>query len=115
VYFCEENLMRSLTAESRANRGREGGEEKERERKKRRERENKEGALYVCAFAQCGLQPAAGAARRRRRYFFLGKFNYFPIKKNRVACSVFLVTDSLAQSKYIIYRNQKFNFPQQQK
>jgi hypothetical protein len=70
VYFCEENLMRILTAERRANRGREVGEEKERE--KRRERENEEGALYVCAFAQCGLQPAAaaGAARRRRRYFF---------------------------------------------
>jgi hypothetical protein len=59
--------MRSLTAERRANRGREGGEEKERERdrerkKKNRERENEEGTLYVCAFAQCGLQPAAGVA-----------------------------------------------------
>jgi hypothetical protein len=32
-------------------------------------------------------QPAAGVA-----IFFLGKFNYFLIKKNRVACSVFLVT-----------------------
>jgi hypothetical protein len=30
VYFFEENVMRSLTAERRANRGREGGEEKER-------------------------------------------------------------------------------------
>jgi hypothetical protein len=53
VYFFEENLMRSLTAERRANRGREGGEKKERE--KRRERENEEeGTLYVCAFAQSG-------------------------------------------------------------
>jgi hypothetical protein len=53
--------MRSLTAERRANRGREGGEEKERE--KRRERENEEeGTLHVCAFAQCGLQAAAGVA-----------------------------------------------------
>jgi hypothetical protein len=34
VYFGEENLMRSLTAERRANRGREGGEEKERERER---------------------------------------------------------------------------------
>jgi hypothetical protein len=62
VYFFEENLMRSLTAERRANRGREGGEEKEREKDKRRERENEEGTLYVCAFAQCGLQPAARVA-----------------------------------------------------
>jgi hypothetical protein len=30
VYFFEENVMRSLTVERRANRGREGGEEKER-------------------------------------------------------------------------------------
>jgi hypothetical protein len=35
VYFCEENLMRSLMAERRANRGKEGarGRERERERK----------------------------------------------------------------------------------
>jgi hypothetical protein len=32
------------------------------EREKRIERENEEGTLYVCAFAQCGLQPAAGEA-----------------------------------------------------
>jgi hypothetical protein len=47
VYFCEKNPMRSLTAERRANRGREGGEEKERERErereKGREREMKDG------------------------------------------------------------------------
>jgi hypothetical protein len=69
--------MRSLTAERRANRGRKGVEEKERERErereKRRERENGEVTLYVCAFAQCGLQPAVGVA------IFLGKFNYFLI------------------------------------
>jgi hypothetical protein len=53
--------MRSLTAERRANRGREGGEEKEREREreKRRERENEEVVtLYVCAFAQCSPPPS---------------------------------------------------------
>jgi hypothetical protein len=41
VYFCEENLMRSLTAERRENRGREGGEEKEREREREKERKRK--------------------------------------------------------------------------
>jgi hypothetical protein len=53
MYFCEENIMRSFTAERRANRGREGREEKERERVQRRERENEEeGTFFVCAFAQ---------------------------------------------------------------
>jgi hypothetical protein len=46
--------MRILTAERRANKGREGGEKKEREREKER-REKKEGALYVCLCAQCVL------------------------------------------------------------
>jgi hypothetical protein len=41
VYFCEENLLGSLTAERRANRGREGGEEKERERKGDKEKMKK--------------------------------------------------------------------------
>jgi len=36
--FCEKHIMRSLTAEKRANRGREGGEEKEIEREKERKR-----------------------------------------------------------------------------
>jgi hypothetical protein len=36
--FLSENKRRNLTAEGRANRGREGGEEKERERERERER-----------------------------------------------------------------------------
>jgi hypothetical protein len=63
--------MRSLTAEKFD--GREESKQRKlrrgrkREREKRREREKEEGALYVCAFAQCGLQPAAGVAILREK------------------------------------------------
>jgi hypothetical protein len=50
--------------ESKQRKGRRG---KKKEREKRRERGNKEGTLYVCAFAH------------RRRYFYWGKFNNFLI------------------------------------
>ena len=64
--------MRSLTAERRANRGREGGEEKERERdrerKKKREKEKMKKVPCMSAHlrnADCSppqAQPAAGVA-----------------------------------------------------
>ena len=69
--------MRSLTAERRANRGREGGEEKERERKGEKEKMKKVPCMSAhLRNADCSppqAQPAAGVA------IFLGKFNYFLI------------------------------------
>ena len=68
MYFCEENLMRSLTAERRANRGREGGEEKERERERKGEKEKMKKVPCMSAHlsnADCSppqAQPAAGVA-----------------------------------------------------
>jgi hypothetical protein len=67
----EENYNEKFDSrESRAKRGRTGGEEEERKReKKKREREKEEGILYACAFAQSGQQPAAGVAILKRHIY----------------------------------------------
>jgi hypothetical protein len=80
LYFCGEKNNKKFDGrrESKQRKGRRG---RERERE-RRERENEEvGTLYVFAIAQCGLQPAAGVARRRRRYFLRASSIHFLILK----------------------------------
>jgi hypothetical protein len=65
--------MRSLTAERRANRGREGGEEKERE-KGEREKIKKKKVSFMSAHLR--------TADCSQASLLWGEFNNFPIKKN---------------------------------